>query len=95
MSVDAKRFFTVDDGDADYWVVARDVDHARSCFDGVEFGDPSKSLREAEAAGELTIEEVGEERARQIRCHTDEDRRGRGAIPLAECELGERFSSEF
>lgn len=35
------------------------------------------------------------ERASTLNCHTEDDERGRGRIPLAQCDLGEWFCSEW
>lgn len=87
-----KRFFVAtDDCDVDCIVVAVDLDHAKSILrdSGAEFGDPSEPLDKAN----LEWSEMTHEKATTQRCHTD-DHRG-GVVPLADCEIGEWFCSEW
>ncbi|MGN6107254.1 MAG: hypothetical protein ACTHU0_19255 [Kofleriaceae bacterium] len=91
MNSTGKHFFRADDHGVRYWVVARDLNHAkrvmRDC--GIEFGVSS-----SEAGKDPAWEELDAERAGHTRCDTSEDDRGRGMIPLTECDLGEWFCSE-
>jgi hypothetical protein len=101
---DQKRFFVIDDGDVDYWIVALDMEGAKHTVSGVEFGDGCR-LDDAIRGGMTTLEEISAERAATVTCHIKEDanadRRsarlaaGRNPIPLAECEVGEWFCSEW
>ncbi|MGN6108952.1 MAG: hypothetical protein ACTHU0_27850 [Kofleriaceae bacterium] len=87
-----KRYFRADDDGVRYSVVANDLEHARRILRecGVGFGESA-----AEVGREPTWEEFDAERAGRVRCDTSEDDRGRGTIPLTECDLGEWFCSEW
>lgn len=103
-SLGPKRFFVIDDGGVDYWIVAFDMEGAKAAVKGVDFGDGC-SLDDAIRAGMTEIEEISAERAAAVRCHIEEDvdadRRkarmaaGRNPIPLSECDVGEWFCSEW
>jgi hypothetical protein len=84
----AKRFFRADDNGVDYWFVAANMEHAKRLI--IEAGVDLDDLDEPAEWSELT-----EEAAKAIRCNTSDDNRGRGTIPLAECDLGEWFCSEW
>lgn len=95
-----KRFFIAEDGGCRYYMVAVDLDHARNMLTkaGVESEARYSSLRRAIPIAEepsVTWTEVGVDRASKIRCNTSDDDRGRGTIPLAACDLGEWFSTEY
>jgi hypothetical protein len=91
-----KRFFEADeaDGDVIYTMVAADLGHARWILRnaGVEFGDPSVGFDEADRAGLLVFRELTPPEVAKRRCHTED---ARGVVPLAECEIGEWFCSEW
>lgn len=94
----SKRFFRIeeDDGDGPSWsVVARDRAHAEQIMNGYEFGDPSVPFYKAKELDILTWREINLEKAGTVRVNTDDDERGRGIIPLADCNLGESFCSEY
>lgn len=88
-----KRYFTIDDRGADYWLVANDMEHATRMMDGVEFGDPSMPLAKAvdEDGKPLQIVEVDAERAAKVMCGDGDGKRG----PLTEFEPGDWFCSEW
>lgn len=93
-----KRYFTFEDGGgATYAVVALDEAFAIKALGGVEFGYPSEPFAKAtdEDGNALKMREIGPDMAARIRVDTTEDDRGRGRIPLTECDLGEWFSSEY
>ena len=94
-----KRFFYVDDGGCNWWFVARDADHVREIMrkHGVELCDDSGYSFPIDNpnVAHIEIEEKDADYARRIRCHTDDDGRGRGVIALAACDLGEWFCSEW
>lgn len=73
-----------------YWICAVDQAAARATLDssGIDLDlDPSERP--------MTWRELTRDEAAKLRCDTDEDGRGRGKIPLTECDLGEWFSSEW
>ncbi len=92
----ARRFFHLDDeGNVSWWIVATDVEHAKRILRemGAEFGQDGVFLDEAERQGLVEWEEMDAERvARVLRCHRDEDGDTR---PLADCEMGDSFCSEW
>lgn len=90
--VNTRRYFRIDDGGAETWLVATDPAHAARLVEGVEFGDPAKPLSEAtdEDGRPLRVVEVTAERASRVMCHTDN-----GVRPLLECDLGDWFCSEW
>jgi hypothetical protein len=87
-----KRFFQgeEDDSGVTYTVVARDIDHAKQIMrdSGAEFGDPSGPFDQVP----FEWVEVDAERATRIKCNRDD---GNPSVPLAECDLGDRFCSEW
>jgi hypothetical protein len=89
--IEGNRYFGADDGDVDYTIVARDLDHAKEILraSGMEFGDPSLPFDQAD----LTWHEVSRERAARIRVH-DDDRRG-GVHALDTYPAGEWCCSEW
>lgn len=99
-----KKFFVIDDGGVDYWIVAPDMDSAKDTVGGVEFGD-GQTLDAAILSGNTSIEEMNADVAAKVRCHIEEDENadrmrarlaaGRNPIPLTECEIGEWFCSEW
>lgn len=93
-----KRFFCVDDGGASYYLVARDLDHAKQLLrdSGVEFtaddGD-AYPIDAPEVAGVEWIEISAQDAARRRVWLGDS-----GAPPqsvLAACNLGDWFTSEI
>ena len=88
-----KRYFNVDDGGADYWLVATSIEQVKQMLEGVEFGDPSRPLAEAidEDGGPLQIVEVSTERAGGVMCLDDEGKKR----PLTAFEPGDWFCSEW
>jgi hypothetical protein len=93
-----KRFFSVDDGGASYYLVARDLEHAKQLLrdSGVEFtaddGD-SYAIDAPEVAG-VEWHEISAQDAAKKRVRLGED----GAPPesvLAACALGDWFTSEI
>jgi hypothetical protein len=88
-----KRFFHLDDGGAEYLVVARNQEHAEQIMrdSGIEFSDPSAPYDDARDAL-IWIEMGTDDVARRMRCHTESDR---GVIPLVDAELGDWFCSEW
>ena len=93
-----KRFFHVDDGGASYYLVSRDLDHAKQLLRdaGVEFT--------ADDGGSYPIDarEVSSVEWREISAHDAAKKRVRlgddGAPPqsvLAACEIGDWFTSEI
>lgn len=93
------KFFQCGDDAVYYIVVALDMEGAKHVLRaaGVEFGDPSVPLDQAE---DLTWKEIPAARAASIRCDTGDDDRVSpphipGLIPLIECDLGEYFCSEW
>ncbi len=95
----AKRFFTMDEmpcGEPSYTFVARDLEHAKQMLrdSHCEFGDPSMPYDAAEAAGMFDWKEIEPTRAAKINVDYCGDK-GRGMTPLAECDLGDWFCSEY
>lgn len=90
----AKRYFVLDDDYASYYVVATDLNHARSLIrdSGAEFGDPSAPLDQAEARGDVWWKEIGVEAAGKMQGRTEDER---GTILLADANIGEWFCSEY
>jgi hypothetical protein len=92
-----KRYFGVDDGGASYWIVARDLDHAKQLLldAGVDFTDDdgdTAAINDPRFAS-LEWEEISPERASQVMCWSED---GRGKYqPLAEYEIGDWFCSEY
>lgn len=93
-----KRYYEFVDGDGvTYIVVATDEAAAIRALDGVEFGVPSAPFAQAlDADGHpLKMSEIDPGKAATIMVNTSEDGRGRGSIPLTECDLCEWFSTEY
>lgn len=88
-----KRYFNIDDGGADYWLVATSIEQVKQMMEGMEFGDPSRPLAEAidEDGGPLQIVEVSTERAGGVMCLDDEGKKR----PLTAFEPGDWFCSEW
>lgn len=100
-----KRFFRcLDDGDGDddYAIVAFDLDDARNTIReaGIEFYNPNDdgiitgSLPFDQATW-LTWRELSPGEAAAFRVDTTDDRRGRGVIPLSDCDIGEFFGKDW
>jgi hypothetical protein len=100
MSVDAsdKRFFHVDDGGASFFLVARDLEHAKQLLRdaGVEF------TSEAGDSYPIDAPEVATAVWREISLQDAEnkyvwlgDNGGAPRAALAACDLGDWFTSEF
>ena len=88
-----KKFFELDDnGDAQYLIVATDLDHAKRIMrdSGIEFGDPPQPLDDA--AGITWSELPPDAVAKKARCHTEDHR---GIIRLADADVGDYFCSEW
>ena len=88
-----KRFFRLAEDDCVYYfIVARDLEHAKTIIRDtqIEFGDPGLTLDQASglAWSELTPEQI----AKLTKCHTEDDR---GVIALADADLGDWFCSEW
>lgn len=95
---DAKRFFHVDDGGDSFTIVARDVEHAKQILreHGVEFTKDdgySAPIDDPEFA-ELEWREMSPRWVARTRVHLD-DSPGSKSWPLADCALGDFFSSEW
>ena len=93
-----KRFFSADDGGASYWLVARDLDHAKQLLRdaGVEFTseDGDSYPIDAPEVADAVWREVSAQDAAKKRVRLGDD----GAPPesvLAACELGDWFTSEI
>lgn len=89
-----RRFFKIEDGDAYYWFVARDQDHAKEIIraHGLEFCKPDGySTNVDDPALQLTWTEITSERAAQLKTH-DEDGNTK---PLADRKMGDWFCSEW
>jgi hypothetical protein len=94
----AKRFFSVDDGGASYYLVARDLEHAKQLLrdSGVEFtADDGYSYSiDAPEVAEVAWREITAQDAARKRVRLGDD----GAPPesvLAACEVGDWFTSEI
>jgi hypothetical protein len=93
-----KRFFHADDGGASYYLVARDLDHARQLLRdaGVEFtsDDGDSYPIDAPEVASATWREISAQDAARRRVRLGDD----GAPPesvLAACALGDWFTSEI
>lgn len=94
----SNRYFHVDDGGCDYYLVARDREHARSLLldAGVEFvDDDGVCYPLSEPATDLFVNwvELTPEQASLKRCHLNDN--DGNVKPLSECDLGDWFSSEW
>lgn len=93
-----KRFFHVDDGGASYYLVARDLEHAKQLLhdSGVEFtadDGASYSIDAAEVAG-VEWREISAPDAAKKRVWLGDS----GAPPqsiLSACEVGDWFTTEI
>lgn len=88
-----KRFFELDDdGCIFYFIVARDLDHAKDLMRESKslFGPDEVRFDEATTLTwtEMAVADV----AKKTRCHTQDDR---GTIPLADANVGEWFCTEW
>lgn len=93
-----KRFFHADDGGASYYLVARDLDHAKQLLrdSGVEFTaeDGDSYPIDAPEVASAEWREISAQDATRRRVRLGED----GAPPesvLAACALGDWFTSEI
>lgn len=93
-----KRFFSVDDGGASYYLVARDLEHAKQLLrdTGVEFtaDDGDSYPIDAPEVAAVVWHEISAQDAARKRVRLGED----GAPPesvLAACQLGDWFTSEI
>lgn len=94
-SLTDRRFFVVDDGGCNYWVVAHDVAHAKLILraSGVEFtadNGETATLDDPRFAA-LEWKEITSERAAEINTHGE---RG-DVLPLSQRDLGDWFASEW
>jgi hypothetical protein len=91
-----KKYFGVDDGGAEYIIVARDVEHAKQVIrdHGIEFTkeDGDSAPIDDPAFASLSWDEIPPERAAALKVSVDD---GRASIPLADAELGDFFCSEW
>ncbi len=90
-----KRFFEMDDGGADYIVVALGQEHAERIMRnaGIDFAD-GVSYDTAKENGLIRWEEMPKERAIAKRVHRN-DGDGQDPVPLVQCEIGDWFCSEW
>lgn len=93
-----KRYFHVDDGGASYYLVARDLDHAKQLLrdSGVEFCDEDGDSHPIDAPEVAAVawREISAESAGKRRVWLGDS----GAAPaamLSECEVGDWFTSEI
>ena len=93
-----KRFFVVDDGGASYYLVARDLDHAKSLLrdHGIEFTDDSGESAPIDDPRFESLEwlELSLEVAKK-KIVTLGDSGAGPKSPLADCAIGEFFTSEI
>lgn len=93
-----KRFFHVDDGGATYTMVARDQEHAKSLLRdvGVEFTDESGDSAPIDDPrfADLEWKELSLEQAQKRIVSLGDSGAGPKA-PLAECTIGDFFTSEI
>jgi hypothetical protein len=88
-----KRFFHLDeDGCVFWWIVAVDIDHAKSILrkQGSLHGSNEQPIDKATGIvwSEMTSDAVTKMRS----CHRED---GGPPRPLAECEIGDAFCSEW
>lgn len=90
-----KRFFKLYDG-ADYFVVARTPEHAEQILQdaGLEFCAEGLPYATAKANGLLAWEELPADQSITKREYLN-DRTGDSPVPLAQCEIGDWFCSEW
>lgn len=82
-----KAFFRFDDGAASYWVVATDAEHARRIMKETEIESANgTTLDEGIKCGEILVCEV----SGALMVHDEGQRR-----PLASCDVGDWFCSEY
>lgn len=93
-----KHFFSVGDGSASYYIVSRDLEHARQILRdyGVEFCDEAGDTHPIDAPEVAGVEwrEISAEDAAKKRVWLGDD----GAPPqsvLAACPVGDWFTSEI
>jgi len=93
-----KRFFTVDDGGASYYLVAHDLEHAKQLLrdSGVKFTSEDGDSHSIDAPEVADVEwrEVSAQDAAKKRVMLGDD----GTPPesvLAVCEIGDWFTSEI
>jgi hypothetical protein len=93
-----KRFFAVDDGGVSYYIVSRDLEHAKQLLRevGVEFASEDGWSHPIDAPEVASIEwkEMSAEVAAQKRVWLGDGGTAPQAI-LAACEIGDWFSSEY
>lgn len=91
-----KRYFHLDDGDIDYTVIARDLEHAEQIMReaGIEFLDPSVSYDEAKASGAFDWCEMSADRIARTKVHRQEAGKP-DPVPLTDCDMGDWFCSEW
>jgi hypothetical protein len=93
-----KRFFHVDDGGASYYLVARDLEHAKLLLrdSGVEFTSEAGDSYPIDAAevADVVWREISAQDAANRRVWLG-DNGGPPQAALAACEIGDWFTSEF
>ena len=94
----AKRFFHADDGGASYYLVARDLDHAKQLLRdaGVEFtsDDGDSYPIDAPEVASATWREISAQDATRRRVRLGEDCAPPESV-LSACALGDWFTSEI
>ena len=98
MTTTTKHFFHVDDGGASYYLVARDLDHAKQLLrdSGVEFCDEDGESHPIDAPEVAVVawREISLEDAARRRVWLG-DSGGAPEARLSACEVGDWFTSEF
>lgn len=98
MTTTTKHFFHVDDGGASYYLVARDLDHAKQLLrdSGVEFCDEDGESHPIDAPEVAVVawREISAEDASRRRVWLG-DSGGAPEAMLSACEVGDWFTSEF
>ena len=93
-----KRFFHADDGGASYYLVARDLDHAKQLLrdSGVEFTaeDGFSYPIDAPEVAEVEWREVSAQAAARKRVMLGDDGTPPASV-LAACAIGDWFTSEI
>lgn len=91
-----RKFFAVDDGGAEYVIVATDAEHAKKILrdHGVEFtkDDGDSAPIDDPAFADLEWAEMTDEAVSKIKVESED---GRGRIDLSSCPLGDFFCSEW